>query len=155
MARGVKTMNRTQKIIVCNLVIIPLTLAMLACVLFQLFVLKKTPEGFAGRFLPPAVLILVGGTLLVWALKRQSPREVEADERDKLIANRAAMVFLVSAWIVFPVISVIPRFVVGDNGCVPAWSLPLIIFGALLILGTIYSTTVLAQYFFRSGDGDK
>ena len=148
-------MNRTQKTMVFGLVIIPITLAMLAYVLFQFFVLKKAPEGFTGRFLPLAVLILVGGTLLVWMLKQQSPREVKEDERDKLIANRAAMVFLLSAWIVFPVVSVIPRFVVGDNGCVPAWSLPLIIVGALLILTMIHSTAVLAQYFFRRGDGNK
>jgi MFS superfamily sulfate permease-like transporter len=133
--------------------IVLLTLAMLAYVFFQFFVLKRTPEGFAGRFLPPAVLILIGGTLLVWALKRQSPREVKTDERDKLIANRAAMVFLVSAWILFPVVSVIPRFILTDDGCIPAWSLPLINVGVLLIVTVIYSIAILVQYVSGRGNG--
>jgi uncharacterized Tic20 family protein len=100
-------------------------------------------------------LFLLYGSLIVWSLKRQSPREVETDERDKLITNRAAMATFISAWIVLPAVSVIPQTIFGDDGCIPAWSLPLIIFGALLILMMIHSTAVLAQYFFRSGDGDK
>ncbi len=144
-------MNRTQKTVLCNLVIVLLTLTMLAYVIFQFFILKKTPEGFTGRFLPPIVLILLGGSLLVWALKRQSPKEVEADERDKLITNRAAMAFLVSAWVVFPLASASPRFILGDDGCVPAWSLPLIIIGTLVIVTMVYSIAILVQY----GKGSK
>jgi hypothetical protein len=143
-------MNRTQKTALGQLVVVLLTLAMLAYVFFQLFVLKKTP-GFAGRFLPLAVLILVGGTLLVWTFKRQSPREVGADERDKLIDNRAAMAAFVSAYIVLPLVSVIPRLVLGDEGCIPAWLLPLINFGALVIIMMVYSAAVLIQY----GKGSK
>jgi uncharacterized Tic20 family protein len=149
-------MNRTQKTALGGLVTMSLTLTMLAYIFFQLFVLKKTPEG--GRFLKLTVLILLFllyGSLIVWSLKRQSPREIEADERDKLITNRAAMAAFISAWIVLPVVSIIPQFIVGDNGCVPAWSLPLIIFGALLILMMLHSTAVLIQYFFRRSDGDK
>ena len=125
---------------------------------YKLFILKKAAAGCTERFLLLAVLILVVGallTLMVWSFKRQSPKEPEADERDKLIYNRAAMVFLISAWIVLPVVGVIPQLILGYNGCVPAWSLPLINFGALVILMMIYSAAVLAQYFFRSGDGNK
>jgi uncharacterized Tic20 family protein len=149
-------MNRTQKTALCHLVVVLLTLAMLTYIFFQLFVLKKTPEG--GRFLKLTVLILLFllyGSLIVWSLKRQSSKEVEADERDKLITNRAAMAAFISAWIVLPIVSVLPRFILGDNGCIPAWSLPLINFGALIIIMMVHSTAVLAQYFFRVGDGDK
>jgi hypothetical protein len=148
-------MNRTQKTVLCNLVIVLLTLAMLAYVFSQLFILKETPEGFSGRFLPLAVPILVGGTLLVWTFKRQSPKEIETDERDKLIANRAATVFLISAWIVFPAVSVIPRLVLGNDGCIPAWSLPLINFGALIILVMIYFAAILVQYGWMSKGEEK
>lgn len=147
-------MNRTQKTVLCNLVIMLVTILMLAYVFFQLFILKKTPESFAGRLLPLAVWVLLGGSLLFWALTRQSPKEVEADERDKLITNRAAMAAFISAWIVLLVVSVIPRFVLGDNGCVPAWSLPLINTGGLLIVTVVYLAAILIQY-GRSGDGDK
>jgi len=147
-------MNRAQKNAISALVFLFLTNTMFAYVFFQLFVLKKTP-GFAGRFLPLAILILTSGALLVWTLKRQSPKEVVSDERDKLIDNRAAMAFLASSLIVIPAISVIPRLVLGDNGCVPTWSLPLINYGALVILAMIYFAAILVQYFFRRGDGDK
>ena len=147
-------MNRTQKTVLCNLVIMLVTILMLTYVFFQFFVLKKAPEGFSGRFLPPAVLILLGGLLIFWALKRQSPREVEADERDKLITKGAAMAAFISAWIVLPAVSVLPRFILGDDSCIPAWSLPLINIGVLLIVTVVYLATILIQY-GRSGDGDK
>jgi hypothetical protein len=147
-------MNRAQKTVLGSMVIVLLSLAMLACVLFQFFVLKKAPEDFLSYFLT-VVLILLGGVMLVWALRRQSPAEVETDERDKLIAGRAAMVFLVSAWIVFPVASVIPRFILGANGCIPAWSLPLINVGALIIIMMVYSIAVLVQYGRGGKDGGK
>ena len=151
-------MNRTQKeamvILASGLLMFP----MFAYGIYKLFILKETFTDLERFLLLPAALILVVGTLLgllVWAPKRRSPREPVADERDKQITHKAAMVSLISACISLPVVSVIPRLIVGDNGCVPAWSLPFIIFGALLIPGTIYWIAVLAQYFFRSGDGDK
>jgi hypothetical protein len=145
-------MNRAQKTALGALVIMSLTLTMTSYMFYQLFVLKKTPVGFAGRFLPLAVLILVGGTLLVWTFKRQSPREVKADERDKLIDNRAAMAAFISALIVFLAISGIPRLVLGDDGCIPAWSLPLINFGAFIIVTMIYFAAILVQYVSGRGN---
>ena len=148
-------MNRTQKAVICNLAIMLLTISMLAYVFFQFFVLKKAPEGFSGRFLPPATLILLGGLLIFWALKRQSPKEVEADERDKLITNRAAMAAFISAWVILPIVSVLPRYVLGDDSCIPAWSLPLINVGVLLIATVVYLAAILVQYVPWRNDGNK
>lgn len=151
-------MNRTQKEALVILVSELLTLPMFAYAFYKLFILKESATDLERFLLLLAALILVVGTLLgllVWAPKRQSPREPVADERDKQITHKAAMVTLISACISLPVVSVIPRLIIGDNGCIPAWSLPFIIFGALLIPGTIYWIAVLAQYFFRRGDGDK
>jgi len=165
-------MNRTQKDAICNLAIMLSTALIFAYVLFLVFItvnqkvavrasnlLKEVPEGFAGRlflvFLPPIILMLPMGLLIVWGLKRQSPKEVEADERDKLIKTRAARAAFISAWIVLPVVSVIPQLVLGYNGCVPAWLLPISGIGVLVIVSMVHSAAVLAQYFFRSGDGNK
>ncbi len=148
-------MNRAQKNALGGLIFLLSTFTMMSYVFFRIFVLKKTPVGFAGRFLPLAVVILVSGTLLVWTLKRQSPREVKEDERDKLIDNRAAMAAFISALIVFLAISGIPRLILGDNGCIPAWSLPLINLGAFIIVAMIYFAAILVQYFSGRGDGDK
>lgn len=140
-------MNRTQKAILCSIVIVLLTLVMLAYVLFQFFVLEQTPESFAGRFLPPIILVVAGFLLLVWVLRhRPRQEEVKTDESDTLIANKAAMVALVAAWVVFPAVGVIPRIILGDDGCIPAWSLPLINVGALVIVMMAYLMAVLVQY---------
>ena len=131
------------------LVFLLLTHSMFAYMFFKLFILKETPA----RFLPPAFLILMDGTLLIlliWTFKRQSPREVKEDERDKLIDNRAAMAAFISALIVFLAISGIPRLVLGDDGCIPVWSLPLINFGAFIIVTMIYFAAILVQYGWRS-----
>ena len=165
-------MNRTQKDAICNLAITLSTALFFAYVLFVCFItvnravaarasnlLQEAPEDLAGRlfllFLPPIILFLLGVPLIVWSLKRQSPREVEADERDKLIKARAAVAAFISAWIVLPIVSVIPQLVLGYNGCVPAWLLPISGIGVLVIVSMVYSAAILAQYFFRRGNGDK
>jgi hypothetical protein len=133
-----------------------LTLTMLAYVFFQFFVLKKVcPIGLAGRLLLLAVFFLAIGTISIWTFKRQSPREVKEDERDKLIDNRAAMAAFISALIVFLAISGIPRLVLGDDGCIPAWSLPLINFGAFIIVAMIYFAAILVQYISGRGNGKR
>ncbi|MFB0525031.1 MAG: hypothetical protein ACETVZ_05780 [Phycisphaerae bacterium] len=147
-------MNKTQKSALFHLVIMLLWLAALAYIAIELFVLKKMPQGFVAWGLLVALFAAMF-SFLVWIRKRQSPREVNADERDKLITNRAAMAAFVSAWIVLPAVSVIPRFILGEEGCIPAWSLPLINFGVLLIVMMVYSAAILIQYFYGSGDGNE
>jgi len=147
-------MNRTQKTALCSLIFFLSFLIVTSCVFYRIFVLKRTPESFAGRFLPLAILIVVNGPLLIWMLRRQSPGEVKVDERDKLIDNRAAMAAFVSALIVFLAVSGIPRLVLGDNGCIPAWSLPLINLCAFMIVTMIYFVAILIQY-SRRGNGKR
>jgi predicted ABC-type exoprotein transport system permease subunit len=152
---GEAKMNRTQKTALSSLVIVLLPTAILAFFLFRVFVLKKASAGFAVGFLLLAVLILLEGSLLIWSFKRQSSKEPEADERDKLITNRAAMAAFISGWIALPIVSVIPRFILGDNGCIPAWSLPLINFAALIIIMMVYSIAILIQYGRGGKNGGK
>ena len=145
-------MNRAQKTALSALVFLLLTCTMFVYVFFRLFVLKNAPETFVGRFLPLIILILSSGALLVWTLKRQSSGEVSADERDKLIDNKACFAAFISALFVFPIAGVIPRLVLGENGCVPAWTLPLINFGAFIILTMIYFAAILVQYISGRGN---
>ena len=147
-------MNRAQKNALGGLVFLLSMLTMTSYVFYQIFILKKPPENFAGRFLPLAILIVVNGPLLIWTFKRQSPREVKEDERDKLIDNRAAMAAFISALIVFLAISGIPRLVLGDDGCIPAWSLPLINLGAFIIVTMIYFAAILVQYGWKGKDNE-
>ncbi len=148
-------MNRTQKIALLCIVIMLLSLAVLAYMVIQIAVLKKLPEGYVGRFGPLIILFAAMFLFLVWICKRQSPREVNEDERDKLIENRAAMAALVSVLIVLPAVSVMPRLILGEDVCIPAWSLPLINFVALPIIMIVYSTAILIQFGRRCKDGNK
>jgi hypothetical protein len=148
-------MNRTQKIALFSLVLTPLWLAALTFLAIEVAVFKKMPEGFVPRYGPLIVLFAVIFSFLAWILKRQSPREVGSDERDELITNRAAMAAFISTWIVLPVISVIPQLILGQEGCVPAWSLPLIIFFALPVVLMVYSAAILVQYICGRNNGNK
>jgi len=148
-------MNRTQKIALFSLVLTPLWLAAITFLAIEIAVFKKMPEGFVLRYGPLIVLFAVIFSFLVWILKRQSPREVGSDERDELITNKAAMAAFISTWIVLPVISVIPQLILGQEGCVPAWSLPLIIFFALPIVIMVYSAAILVQYICERKNGNK
>jgi hypothetical protein len=148
-------MNKTQKIAWFNLTGMLLMFLSLGYVFFHLFILKRTPQGFVAKYWP----LLAFAVLITFSLyliqKKQSPKEVKTDERDKLIDNRAAMAAFVSAWIVLPAVSVIPRLILGDNGCVPAWSLPLINIGALFVVMTVYSAAILVQYVSGRNNGNK
>jgi hypothetical protein len=148
-------MNRTQKIALFGLVLTPIWFSSVVYFIVEYFIFKKTPEGFVPRYGPLIVLFAVIFSFLVWILKRQSPKEVGSDERDELIMNRAAMAAFISIWIVLPVICVIPRLILGQEGCIPAWSLPLIIFFALPIVIMVYSAAILVQYFCGRKNGNK
>ena len=67
------------------------------------------------------------------------------------LQTKPAMAAFISAWIILPIVSVTPQFILGNNCCIPAWSLPLFGMGVLFIISMIYSAAVLIQYGKRSG----
>jgi hypothetical protein len=56
---------------------------------------------------------------VIWLRRKQSPKEVDSDERDKLIQSRAVLVAFVSVWILLFAVSIIPRLVLGEDGSIP------------------------------------
>jgi Predicted membrane protein (DUF2178) len=144
-------MNRTQKSMLCVFVMMSATAVLFVSELFRLFITKKPYENSGGWVLS-LIIVAILIPLLIWVLK--GPKEPDTDERDKQITNKAAMAAFISAWIILPIVSVTPQFILGNNCCIPAWSLPLFGMGVLFIVSMIYSAAVLIQY-GRSGDGDK
>jgi hypothetical protein len=57
---------------------------------------------------------------------KQSSREVESDERDRVIQKNAAIATLASAMLFLTGASVVPEFVVGHDGVIAVWLLLLI-----------------------------
>jgi len=96
--------------------------------------------------------ILAGGIAFVHWKRRAS--EVDFDERDNSIKTNAVLVSFVSLWVVLFAASIIPWFVAGDAGSIPACLLPIINLGVFLIVMLVYSVAILVQY-GRTCKGEK
>lgn len=94
----------------------------------EVFILRRLPEGF-GRFWGLPAFWLITGIAIIFIRKKQSPAEVDCDERDNFIKRRAVLASFVSVWILLFVSSMIPRFIVGQDGSIPVWMLPIINLG--------------------------
>ena len=91
--------------------------------------------------------VTVGGTAFVHFKRRAS--EVDNDERDICIRNNAVLVSFASFCALLFAAGIIPWFIAGDEGSIPACLLPIINFGVFLIVLLIYSVSILAQYNWR------
>ena len=147
-------MNKTQKGAWLNLVGMLLGLAFVIYLIIQIGIRHGLPERIWILIWAPAIIIvtIVG---LLFIHKKQSPAEPESDERDKLIQYRAMLAAFVSIWIALAAESVIPKFIVGPDGSLPVWLLPIMNVFLLFIVSLVYSVAVLIQYGWRDKDGAK
>jgi len=146
-------MNKTQKTAWFNLASALLCIVISVWVAIEILVLHRIPEGII-RFWPVPVFCLFMAVSIILLRRRQSPAEVDSDERDNLIKKRAVIVSFVSVWILLFAASIIPRFIVGEKGTIAVWLLPIINLGVLLIVMLVYSVAVLVHY-GREGKGEK
>ena len=147
-------MNKTQKGAWYSLVTTFLCFAIFGYVFLEISILQRLPEGFSkGLWLLAGCLFL--GASLVFLRRKQSPTEVDSDERDNLIKSRAVLASFISVWILLYASTVIPWFVVGREGSIPVFLLPLINVGILLVVILIYSVAILIQYGWGGKDGEK
>lgn len=138
-------MNKTQKEAIINLICMLFNIGIILYLYVSLFVIKRFPGGFdLFCVLAMAILIMVGA--FVYIRRKQSPAEIDSDERDRLIKKRAVMVSFVSGWLLLAAASVIPRFIVGMDGMVPVWLLPFINITVFLLAMVILCVAVLIQY---------
>ena len=138
-------MNRTQKGAWIGLVGALFSIAIISFAFFKLFVLKKFPVRFEA-FLAVGGLLLYVVLLILFLRQKQSPAEVEADERDKLIIRKAAIASFVSVWFCLAALSVVPRWITGIDGSIPVWMLPIMNLGVMFAAMLVYSIAVLIQY---------
>ncbi len=137
-------MNKTQKSAWCG-VVVTLTFLLLCLFLFiELAILKKM---FFFMNLLGATLLF--GLVVAWVIficKKQSPTEVETDERDKLIQTRAMAVSFIFVGILLASTCLILRFTVGISGTIAVWELTLINFFIFYVALFVYSVAILIQY---------
>jgi len=144
-------MNKTQKSAVFYLAMFLLWAVLITYAFLTMFVITPKVSPAWALLVPFGVIFI---TSLFWVRKKQSPAEVESDERDGLIKKRAVIASFVSAWILLVVASVIPVYIVGEDGFMPVILLPAINVSILTITIPIYSIAVLVQY-GRSDKGEK
>ena len=146
-------MNKTQKSAWFGLVA---TLAFLLLSLFlfiEIAILKKMllPMNLLGATL----LFGVGVASVIFICKKQSPIEVETDERDKLIQTRAIVVSFISVGLLLALTCLILRFIIGISGTIAVWEFTLINFFVFYVALLVYSVAVLVQYGWGGEDGEK
>jgi uncharacterized Tic20 family protein len=144
-------MNKTQKSAWFSLAAALTCIASFGYIFVQFFVRKKL--GLTGVWPLLAAYGVLLGVPIIFLRKKQSPREVDKDERDSLIEKRAVIAAFVSIWILLFAATIIPRFIVGLDGSIPVWSLAFINVGILLIVLFVYSVAVLVQYGRGGKDG--
>ena len=83
----------------------------------------------------------------------RNKKRVIYDERDRLIEKRAALMSYFFFWLYFVISLIIPWWVAGSEGSVPAITLPIILTGGLSIFVFIQSLTTLILYGRGGKDG--
>jgi hypothetical protein len=146
-------MNKTQKEAVANLIVWSLCLAFGFFILVEIVFFKAIYYRFHLFYCLLMVAAIALGLLFIF--RKQSPREVDSDERDRLIKLRAALVSFVSVWILLAAVTFICRFAVGIEGVVSVWALSIINFVVFLAAMMIYWIAILVQYWNGDAHGEK
>ncbi len=145
-------MNNTQRS-AWGMLAVSLFLIVFGILLFTEIVVLKSFFTSFHRFIA-LILFCLLVPYLIFLFKKQSPAEVESDERDSLIIKRAVLISFVSTWLLLAASCIIPRFIVGYSGCIPIWVLSLVDFCIFMAAIFIYSAAVLIQY-GRGNKGEK
>lgn len=100
------------------------------------------------------LLIFFMGMSAVWLRIKQSPTEVDSDERDKFIKKRAMFASYFSLFWFFIATCTIPWLIVGPEGSIPVCVLPVILLGVFIIVMLVYSVAILIQYGRRGKENE-
>ena len=147
-------MNKTQKGALVNLAAALLNVAIAGFLVVEIVILKRLPESFSEKFWVLIAVCVLGPILIIFYRKKQSPAEVESDERDSLIKKRAVLVSFVSVWILLAASSIIPQLIVGSDGSIPVWLLSIMNVCVLLIVFLIHTIAILVQYGWRNKENE-
>ena len=145
-------MNKTQKGAWLTVAGVLLVLASTLYITIQIGVRHKPPER-VWLCIWVSAFVLVTSIGIFFFRRKQSPPEPESDERDNLIKYRAVLAAFISVWPLFLAASVIPKFIVGANGSIPVFLLPIVTVFMFYIALLVYSVAVLIQYARGAKDG--
>ncbi len=138
-------MNKTQKGAWFNLGGSLFAICVFSWTGFMLFGLRKFPNKVF-MFATLAGFFVITGLSLFYIRKKQSPKEPESDERDKLIQRNAVIAAFVSVWVLLFIANISLQLCFGAGGLIPVWSLAIINVAILYVVLIVYSAAVLVQY---------
>ena len=144
-------MNRTQKSAFLSLVIGLITIGFMAVVLIDIFS-DGQPSITVAKFLPIVLLITVI-TGLYWLNKKQSPKEVAEDERDRIIKYKAAVSALVCLLVMLGIATMAVQFIIGTDSEVPVVVVTFINVFAGLAAMFAYTLATLVQFHSNRKNG--
>jgi hypothetical protein len=139
-------MNKTQKNAWFSLAIFSFSIALAGYSFYCEFVAKKLPDSFWGRHWSAFVFFAIFIPAMILLRKKQSPTEVDSDERDVSIRKKALVVSYTSVWILFTILILILWLAFGLDGTMAVWLFPLIILEVFFVVMIIYSIAILIQY---------
>ena len=137
-------MNKTQKCAWLCLTLTMLLLIFSVIVYGGIIAVGKPTRITSGLFYILFLIIALCFRILLW--KKQSPVEVDLDERDQLIKRRAVFACYISLWALLIAACTIPWFIVGPEGSIPVCVLPATLFGVFIIVMLVHSVAILVQY---------
>jgi hypothetical protein len=143
-------MNRTQKE-AWTVVFISILYSLL------LIIMAFTTKSLTQPLLPGVLIVLIlitMASLFVFLRRKQSPKEVNYDERDVAIKRKALLASHTALWTLIFLGCVAPLAITGQWETFPVGLLPIAIFILAIADMLVYSLTILIQY-GRSGDGNK
>jgi len=130
----------------CSLIFFTVTLVFVVLILAARLIFKKDVVYITYFMLATIAITNVLG--LLYVLRKQSPREVITDERDKLIKLKALFASFVSVMISLAMMLVILSIILGIGGSIGVWLLTLILFVISIAASMVYSAAVLILYLF-------
>ena len=93
------------------------------------------------------------GLSIIFLKKKQSPSEVDYDERDVTIKRKAIVASYVTLWLLVLIVFTAPASIIGAQEFIPVIFLPIAPFPMFIIVMLVYSLTILIQYGRRGKDG--
>ena len=95
------------------------------------------------------------GLSIIFFRKKQSPSEVDYDERDITIKRKAIVTSYVTLWLLVLIVFTVPAVIIGEHGSIPAIFLPIAPFPMFIIVMLVYSVAILIQYGRGGKDGQQ
>lgn len=150
-------MNRTQRVAWLLLFSGTLGVTVFAYI-GSIIALGRIPPRPLGQIVVGSIA-LAGFALLALTIfllvRRQSPAEPEADERDRMIWRRAAAISFASSWLLLAVVVLVLGLTLGQTGSIPVYLLTVILLGVAVTTSLVHGMAILIQYGRGAKDGEK